>query len=111
VAVEDAVELQRQRQLAERARPLRAELGGAEGRGVSCEVLAGAAGAPTASATSRSPLPRIQRTGTVSASRRASVAAANGPGTASPPTSTASGRAARGSASTASSASTLPWMS
>ena len=78
-----------------------------------CAARSPGAGAapPTASAVSRSPLPRMKRTGTSSPSRRSSVAAANGPGTASPPTRTTSGPAARGSASTASSASTLPWMS
>ena len=66
-------------------------------------------GPSIASATSRSPLPRTQRVS--NSARRSSVARANGPGTTSPPTRTTSAPAARGSASTASSASMLPWMS
>lgn len=56
-------------------------------------------------------LPRTHRTGTASSPRRSSVWRASAPGTASPPMTKTSAPCARGSASTASSASGLPWMS
>ena len=79
MAVEDAVELDGQRQRREGERTLVADLGsGDPGRPIGRLVRRRLA--PTASATSRSPLPRIHRAGTVSSSSRASVASPNGAG-------------------------------
>ena len=111
VAVEDAVDLERQRHVAERPRRVVPELGGGDRRGDGRQVVLRRLGA--ADRRGDLALAVAADPADVDGQRVQAVerATANGPGTASPPTSTTSGSAARGSASTASSASTFAWMS